>query len=48
LCTDMCYYGFDHYGKALSASVGRAFLCHLDRSGEIPRQARDDRGGVRD
>ena len=22
--------------------------CHLDRSGEIPRQARDDRGGVRE
>ena len=30
------------------ASVGRAFFhCHLDRSGEISRQARDDRGGVR-
>ena len=27
LCTDMCDYGFDHYGKALSASVGRALLC---------------------
>ena len=33
----------DCNGKALSAPVGRALcVCHLDRSGEIPRQARDD------
>lgn len=49
LCTDMCGGGADHNGKGLLAEVSRPFFtCHLDRSGEIPRQARDDRGGVRE
>ena len=49
LCTDMCGGGADHNGKGLLAEVSRPFFtCHLNRSGEIPRQARDDRGGVRE
>ena len=40
VCTDMCGSGADHYGKALSASVGRALRLLGGLNNKVPQKAK--------